>query len=134
MARIEWVKVRLDNWARWRCQMAGGGLGFASQAAFLNDASCSDREAKIPVDEIEASITHEAVESLKLVRPQLYAVLHCMYPFGLGVSGTCRRLECERSNVYALLDVADRLLSAWFADRAERQAAVQQAIKRSFTA
>lgn len=134
MARIEWVKVRLDNWARWRAQMAGNGLGFSSQAAFLNDAPGADRQAKIPVDEIEASITHEAVEALKVARPQLYAVLYCMYPFGLGVSGTCRRLECERANVYSLLDVADRVLSAWFADRAETQEARRQAIKRSFTA
>lgn len=133
MARIEWVKARLDNWAKWRCQMAGGGLGFASQAAFLNDAPGGDRESKIPIDEIEASITHDAVESLKAARPQLYAVLQCMYPFGLGVTGTCRKLECERANVYALLDVADRQLAAWFADRAEKQAALQQAIRKSFT-
>lgn len=133
MARIEWVKRRLDNWARWRCQMAGNGLGFSAQAAFLNEASGTEREAKIPLDEIEASITHEGIESFRISRPQLYAVLHCMYPFGLGVSGTCARLGCERSNVYALLDVADRLLAAWFADRAARQEALQAAIKKSFT-
>ncbi|WP_447775656.1 hypothetical protein [Variovorax boronicumulans] len=131
MARIEWVKTRLDNWARWRCQMAGNGLGFASQAAFLNDPSGSERTVKIPTDEIEASITHEGVESLKASRPHVYQVLYCMYPFGLGVSGTCRRLECERANVYALLDVADRLLSAWFTERAAKQEAARAAIKRS---
>lgn len=134
MARIEWVKTRLDNWARWRCQMAGNGLGFSSQSSFLNDAPGSDREARIPVDEIEASVTHEAVESFKDSRRAVYEVLYCMYPFGLGVSGTCRRLECERANVYALLDVADRLLAAWFAERTEKQTATREAIKRSFTA
>lgn len=133
MARIEWVKTRLDNWARWRCQMAGNGLGFSAQAAFLNDAPGADREAKIPLDEIEASITHEAIEALKDARPHVYQVLYCMYPFGLGMSGTCRRLACDRSNVYALLDVADRLLATWFSERAEKQEAMRTAIKTSFT-
>lgn len=133
MARIEWVKTRLDNWARWRCQMAGNGLGFSSRASFLNDAPGSGREVRIPIDEIEASVTHEAVEALKEARPQIYQVLYCMYPFGLGVSGTCRRLQCERANVYALLDVADRVLAVWFAERAERQEAMREATKRSFT-
>ncbi len=134
MARIEWVKTRLNNWALWRVQMAGNGLGFAAQAAFLNDATGSnEREAKIPVDEIEASVTHEGIESFKHARPHVYQVLYCMYPFGLGVSGTCRRLECDRANVYALLDVADRLLAAWFAGRAEKQQAARDAMKRSFT-
>ncbi len=133
MARIEWVKRRLDNWARWHSQMNGGGLGFSSQAAFLNDMPGGDREVKIPTDEIEASVTHDAVESFKASRPQLYAALYCMYPFGLGVSGTCSKLGCQRANVYALLDVADRELAAWFARRAEEQAAAGAAIKRSFT-
>jgi hypothetical protein len=133
MARIEWVKTRLNNWALWRCQMAGNGLGFSSQASFLNDAPGTELEARIPVDEIEASVTHEGIESFKDTRPHVYQVLYCMYPFGLGVSGTCLRLECERANVYALLDVADRLLAAWFADRAERQQAARDAITKSFT-
>jgi hypothetical protein len=35
MARIDWVQTRLENWARWHASMNGGGLGFATQAAFL---------------------------------------------------------------------------------------------------
>ena len=132
MARIDWVKSRLENWARWRCQMTGNGLGFAPQAAFLNDVHGSDRVVKIPLDEIEASVTHEAVEALKDSRPHVYQVLYCMYPFGQGVSGTCRRLGCERANVYALLDVADRLLAAWLTERAEKQRAAGEAIKKSY--
>lgn len=66
-------------------------------------------------------------------RPQLYAVLHCMYPRGMGVMGTCRKLECQRSNVYALLDVADRSLAAWFAERDRQRLELRDAIKKSFT-
>ena len=66
MARIEWVHFRLTNWARWHAQMTAGGLGFATQAAFLADAAGCDqsRDVWIPIDEVEAGITHEAVETL----------------------------------------------------------------------
>lgn len=133
MARLEWVDARLRNWERWHCQMACNGLGFASQAAFLNDFPGADREVRIPIDEVEASITDEAVESLKLPRPQLYSALYCVYPFGLGVAGAARRMGCSRSNVYALLEVADKVLAAWFTERAARQAAQREAIKRAYT-
>ena len=66
MARIEWVKARLNNWALWRCQMAGNGLGFSSQSSFLNDAPGTEREARIPVDEIEASVTHEGLSLIHI--------------------------------------------------------------------
>ncbi|MBO9647376.1 MAG: hypothetical protein J7605_02615 [Variovorax sp.] len=132
MSRLQWVDARLQNWARWRSQMAGNGLGFASQASFLNDQPGSDREVRIPVDEIEASVTQEAVESLKVARPHIYAVLYCMYPFGLGVTGTCRRLECARSNVYALLEVGDRLLATWFTERSAKQTAAKEEMKRDY--
>jgi len=133
MARIEWVKTRLDNWARWQCSQQANGLGFATQAAFLNEHPGTDRQVRIPIDEIEASVTHELVESFKAERPQLHAVLWCMYPFGLGVLGTCSRLGCERSNVYALLDVADRELARLFAERDRLRAERREAIKKSFT-
>ena len=35
MARTEWVKLRLDNWALWKAREAGDGRGWATQSAFL---------------------------------------------------------------------------------------------------
>ena len=65
MARIEWVKQRLENWALFKAREAGGGLGFASQSSFLGEADSSRyRESRIPIDDVDASVTDEAVESL----------------------------------------------------------------------
>lgn len=132
MARLEWVDSRLRNWERWRCQLAGNGLGFASQASFLNDMPGAEREARIPIDEVEASITDEAVESLKLPRPRLYEVLYCVYPFGLGPAGSAKKLDCSVRNVHALLEVADRQLATWFTARSDRQAAERERIAQAY--
>jgi hypothetical protein len=134
MARVEWVKARLDNWARWKVSQRSGSLGWATQSAFLNDPPGGERQAKIPIDEIEASVTDEAVESLRDERPFLYQAVQCVHALGMGVKATARRCECSESNIKALLDAADRVLAAWFTTRAEKQAALREAIKRSFTA
>lgn len=132
MARLEWVDARLRNWERWKCQMAGNGLGFASQSSFLIERALSDREIRIPVDEVEASVTDEAVEALKVPRPHLYEVLQLAYPWGLGPAGAAKRIGCSRQNVYALLGVADKVLAAWFTARAERQAAERERIRQAY--
>ncbi len=132
MARLEWVDARLRNWERWCCQMQGNGLGFASQAAFLNEFPGSDREVRIPIDEVEASITHEAVETLREPKPRVYEVLYLVYPMGLGPNGAAKRLECSRSNVYALLEVGDKVLAAWFTERAARQALERERIRLAY--
>ncbi|MDB5848572.1 MAG: hypothetical protein JWP29_2324 [Rhodoferax sp.] len=130
MARIDWVKYRLDNWALWKSRERGGGLGFASQAAFLNEATTDRyRESVIPIDEVDASVTDEAVEALKLPRPKLYEVLQLYYVEALGIQGTMSAMLIPRATVYACLDVSDRTIAAWFRDRMERQ----RLAKSSFT-
>src|SRR4051812_41869391 len=81
MARIEYIKLRLNNWALWKAREQGGGLGFASQSSFLNDYD-SDRyrESRIPVDDVDASQTDAAVEALKPDRAHLWQTLQCIYP------------------------------------------------------
>lgn len=135
MARIDWVTVRLNNWALWKVRERSGGMGFATQAAFLNDAAGETRpEARIPVDEIEAAITDQAVESLKAPRPHLYRALQCVYPLGMGVKAAARECNCATSTIYSLLNVADGVLAEWFRERAEKARQAQSAyIQRTHT-
>ena len=52
VARIEWVKQRLDNWALWKDRESHGGLGFATRSVLLSDAVDRYRETPLPVDEV----------------------------------------------------------------------------------
>ncbi|WP_418132511.1 antiterminator Q family protein [Variovorax sp. 375MFSha3.1] len=133
MARIEWVKARLENWAMWKARGEAGGLGWSSQSAFLNEPAGGYRQSRIPIDEVDASVTDQAVESLKETRPSLYQVLQCVHARGVGVKATARALECSESNVKALLDAADRVLGVWFTERAAKQAAAREALRGGFT-
>lgn len=131
MARIEWVKLRLNNWALWKVREASGGLGFASQSALMREPSeQSFRESTIPVDEVDASVTNEAVESLKGTRRHLYDCLQCYYVAGKGISGTAVTLGKAESTIKAQFEQADLALSIWFIERHDRQKAARDALKR----
>ena len=120
--RIEWVKQRLENWALWKENESKGGLGYATQSSFLNEGSLTDRyrESAIPVDEIDASLTNTAVESLRPTRPHLYMTLQHIYIKGVGIKETARRMARAESTIKVNLDQADHALSAWFGERSER--------------
>ena len=121
MSRIEWVKHRLENWALWKDRENRGGLGYAKQSSFLREAS-SDRyrESQIPIDDIDASVTNSAVESLRSTRYHLYQTLHCIYIKGIGIKQTARVMFRGESTISANLDAADHALSQWFGERSEK--------------
>lgn len=123
MARIEWIKQRLNNWALWKARESSGGLGFATQAAFLEDRVDRYREISLntTIDTTDASLTDEAVEALRLPRPHLFETLHCIYLQDTGIKGAARRLCKAESTIHANLDQADHALSAWFGARAEKK-------------
>jgi hypothetical protein len=122
MARIEWVKQRLDNWALYKERERGGGLGFATQSMLLDvRAAGGYRESVIPVDEVDASVTDQAVESLRGGREHLHTALCCFYLRGLGIKGTARHTGRAESTVHAQLEAADVALCAWFGERAARK-------------
>lgn len=125
MARIDWVKNKLENWALWAARSEAGGLGFASQSVILRgDAVDEQREARLPVDEIEAGITDQAVSSLVALHKDLHETVVRYHINGLSVVGLARELQVGESTVHARLGSADRLLAAWFSARSERQKAV----------
>ena len=124
MARIEWVKLRLNNWALWAERERSGGLGYNTRSVLLADTSGRDgyRESVVPVDEVDGGLTNTAVESLRLTRSHLYVTLHHIYPGGLGVKETARRMGRAESTIKLSLDEADRALATWFTDRQALQA------------
>ena len=126
MARIEWIKHRLDNWALWKAREAGDGRGWASQSAFLGTFDADRyREARIPIDEVDASVTDQAVEALLPERGHLYRTLQGVYPLALGIRETARQEGVAESTIKARLEQADQALRVWFNERADA--------KRSFT-
>jgi len=129
MARIEWVRLRLNNWALWKERESSGGLGWSTQSVLLSEPGGRDgyRESIVPVDDVDAGLTNTAVESLKPTRGHLYETLQLMYPKGKGVVEAARILGCAHSTIHARLEEADRALREWFNARQEAQ-------KKSFTA
>jgi Phage antitermination protein Q len=120
MARIEYIKHRLNNWALWRAREAAGGLGFATRSVLLSEPASGYRESKMPIDDTDASITNEAVESLKLPKPHLYQTLQAIYIQDAGAKAAASRLGKAPSTISAHLEQSDAYLSIWFRARAER--------------
>ena len=119
MARIEWIKCRLNNWALWKVRESSGGMGFATVSVLLANRVDESRDSALPVDEIDAAKTNQAVESLKPDRAHLYHTLHCIYIEGAGIKMSARMLGCAESTVKARLDQADHALSSWFGEQSE---------------
>ena len=119
MARIEWIKLRLQNWALWKVAGNSGGLGFSSQAAFLAVKVDCGRDSPLPVDEIDAEKMDRAVESLKLGKGHLHKTLQLHYIKGLGIQDVAREMGRAVSTIHAQLDQADVALQEWFTQQAE---------------
>ena len=126
MARIEWVKHRLDNWALWKERESSGGLGYATRSVLLADRVDGYRDIMIPVDDVDAALTNTAVESLRPTRSHLYMTLQHIYIEGIGLNETARRMARAKSTISANLDQADHALSAWFGERVESKKRVLQ--------
>ena len=119
MARIEYIKLRLNNWALWRARQNGHGLGFAGINVLMLERVDKSRESYVPHDENDAEQTERAVESLKLSKTALYVTLHLYYLKGIGIRGVMRELGKSERTVLANLEAADLAISAWLQDDME---------------
>ena len=130
MARIEWVKQRLENWARWSQQTESGALGYPKQSAFARMGPSGGRnEGMVPVSDLEASETDDAVKSMQFTQSHLYLVLLLTYARALPRHVVARRLCKAESTVSRNLEDADRAIARWLDDKQ----IVRNAAKKSFT-
>lgn len=114
MARIDWIQLRLKNWALWKVAGNSGGLGFRSQAAFLAMHVDCNRDSPLPIDDIDAEKMDRAVESLKLGKGHLHKTLQLHYIKGLGLKDVALQMDRAISTIKANLDQADHALQEWF--------------------
>lgn len=132
MQADDWLCRRLDNWARWLTEGNRGTLGYPRQQAFARQmrVSVTADTAHIPVDDVEARGTHEAVEQLRRVGlTHLWLVLHCRWVGDprvpdrvrrpLGVRDTAAAMCVGESTVHAHVKKALPLVRAHL-DAAQR--------------
>lgn len=130
MARIEHIRQRLENWARWSQQSEAGALGFPKQCAFARLAPSGGRnEGAVPISDLQASETNDAVKSLRFTQSHLYVVLTLTYAKGLPRHKVAMRMGKAESTISRNLEDADRAIARWLEDK---QIAAERA-KRSFT-
>ena len=141
MARIEYIRHRLERWARWCAQQDSGGLGYPSQTAFarLGAASGGYRESVIPINAIEAQETDQAVQALRPSQPHLHLVLVYTYAQGLPRHLVAKKMGRAESTVSQNLADADHAVDRWLQDKAATRErvmadfrAMSAAAKKSF--
>lgn len=130
MARIENIQQRLENWALWSARGAGGGLGYASVSVLASDTWSRGRYngMTIPVMDIEAEETDQAVKALRLSRSHLFVTLEMVYIKGIGVREAARRMRRAESTIHAQLAEADRLIQSWLTEHADDKRRRQEAL------
>jgi Phage antitermination protein Q len=130
MARIEHIKQRLENWARWSQQSESGALGYPRQSAFARLGPSGGRnEGMVPVSDLEASETDDAVKSLQFSQSHLYLALTLTYAKGLPCFQVARRMGRAESTVKRNLEDGDRAIARWLEDKQ----IARELSKKSFT-
>jgi hypothetical protein len=119
MARIDWVKQRLENWARWCQQSESGALGYPKQSAFVRMGVPSARssDSAVPVQSIEASETDDAVKSLQFTQSHLHQAVVLTYAKDMPRHKVARMMGRAESTVSQNLCDADVVLKRWFNDK-----------------
>ena len=118
MARIEWVKQMLNNWAMWCRQRDDGGLGYPTRTAFANLGGRGSRaEATVPILAVEAEVTNQAVQSLRISQKHLHDVLMMHYAKGIEIPDVARRLGRVEGTIRKNLEDADFAIARWYQDR-----------------
>lgn len=125
--RIEYIKIRLANWARYMIIQKGGGLGYPSSCAYLSErVQSGSRDSKIPIIETDAEEMNQAVNAMGVAQPSLKQAVFLDYIKGMSRSDIAREIGCVPSTVQKQMERADAWLDAWLRDKANRLANQRQ--------
>ena len=125
MARITWVKQKLDNWGRWCQQTDSGGLGYPSMCAFARlGGAGANGGGNVPISSLDASETDRAVQSLRFSQPHLHMTLTMIYAQGFPRYQVAKKMARAESTIDANLAAADYAISRWFSDQIESKSRV----------
>jgi hypothetical protein len=126
MRRIPKIQARLDEWAVWVCSGSGGG-GASHPLARLMDWKAGRRvtasgdggfNALIPMDEIECSLTDDAVQALPAELQQAVRAWHCAR------EGTLETIAAQlfivKTTLWRRLAQADQRIDTWLTERRTR--------------
>lgn len=130
MARIDWVRQRLEQWARWSRERESGALGYPKRAAFLRVGSGGGMGSQALSDG-DASLTDSAVQSLRFTQPHLHKTLYHHYVEGLEIKRVATIMRKAESTIKAHLCESDRAIALWFRLRDEAQTKALQAHARA---
>jgi hypothetical protein len=122
MARIDWVRERLENWARWARDRETGSLGYPRQSPFVRlGPSGGNMGSSVPVDSLDASLTDDAVNTLRFSHPHIHLTLKCHYIEGFEIKRVAVKLCRGESTIKAHLEQADHHIATWFREREEKK-------------
>lgn len=130
MARIDWIELRLQNWARWVLARRGE-LGFQSSDTMRAGGTAGYRQAAIPIGDAEASDTDQAIR--RLYPGGLALAVHEFYTGQGGVADKAARLCIAESILYRRIDQAHAQLAEHFLakqDKAKAERARVEALAR----
>ena len=129
MARIDWVRSRLEAWARWARERESGSLGYPKKSSFLRVGSGAMGSQAL--SDGDASLTDTAVQSLRFTHPHLFKTLRHYYIDGFDIKRVAKLMVKAESTIKAHLEASDHVLGAWFTARQETQAQARQVHTRA---
>jgi hypothetical protein len=128
MAKLQWMRDRVENWAAWRVRRNSGGVGRYAAMTYEDPAQRgTDPYADAPVKPHEEDAWEiDAAMRVVLVSTELRATIECHYLSRYTEAEKLRRLCVAKSTLHDRLDRVDRLLVRYFSDR-HAQAAQERA-------
>lgn len=128
MARDEWMEQRLQNWARWKLMAGSGVLGYAAVNLAQADAGRDGYvEARVPINEVDASETDRAVQQLH--PPVLRLTVVAYYTRRGGMKDVTRQLACAEATVHARISQAHSQLATYLGEARRRADAERQRVE-----